>query len=68
MSLPDPTDEELIRWRCSHEATDEGTSVLQDELAEAIERRGLDFEGARTQASLANPIRLRSPRPLDGSS
>jgi hypothetical protein len=36
------TDEELIRWWCMQEPTDEGTLVLQGELAEEIERRSLD--------------------------
>jgi hypothetical protein len=43
MQLPDLSDEEMIRWWCVQDPTDEGTSVLQDELAAEIERRGLDF-------------------------
>jgi hypothetical protein len=37
------SDEKLIRWWCLQDPTDEGTSVLQGELAEEIERRGLDL-------------------------
>jgi hypothetical protein len=40
--LPDLCDQELIRWWCLQDPTDEGTSVLQDELTEEMERRGLD--------------------------
>jgi hypothetical protein len=42
MNFAELSDQELIRWWCAQEPTDEGTSVLQDELAEEIERRGLD--------------------------
>ena len=42
MSLADLSDEELVRWCCMQEPTEEGTSALQDELAEEMERRGLD--------------------------
>ena len=42
MNLAGLSDEELVRWYCMQEPMDEGTSVLQDELVEEIERRGLD--------------------------
>ena len=42
MNLAELSDEELIRWRCLQAPTDEGTSLLQDDLAEEMERRRLD--------------------------
>jgi len=43
MSFAELSDEELIRWWCAQEPTDEGMSVLQDGLAEEMERRELDL-------------------------
>jgi hypothetical protein len=43
MDLAELSDDELIRWWCLQSPTDEGTSVLQDDLAEEIERRDLDL-------------------------
>ena len=43
MDMTPLSDEELIRWYCAQEPTDDGTSKLLDELAEEIERRGLDI-------------------------
>lgn len=43
MNLADLSDEELRRGWCPQELTDERTSLSQDELAEEIERRGLDL-------------------------
>jgi hypothetical protein len=42
MTLAELSNEDLIRWHCMRGPTDEGTSVLQDDVAEEIERRGLD--------------------------
>ena len=42
IDLAELSDEELRRWWDAQEPTDEGTSPLQDELADEIERRGLD--------------------------
>ena len=42
MNLADLSDEGLIRWWCAQEPTDSGPTPLEDELADELERRGLD--------------------------